>query len=100
MRYFWQSHKNPTFLPPRRGKVGHYTQLVWAETTKIGCGFIEREDPEPEEEKYRFRKVERRVPDKDQWGEMELSYQFQTLVCNYGIGGNTKGLNIYEIARG
>ena len=22
------------------GKVGHYTQIVWAETHKIGCGYI------------------------------------------------------------
>ena len=22
------------------GKVGHYTQIVWAETYKIGCGYI------------------------------------------------------------
>ena len=22
------------------GKVGHYTQIVWAESYKIGCGYI------------------------------------------------------------
>ena len=26
-------------LPP----IGHYTQIVWAETTKIGCGFMTNE---------------------------------------------------------
>ena len=35
--------KNNVPINPRTGKpkmVGHYTQLVWADTYKIGCGFI------------------------------------------------------------
>ena len=35
--------KNDVPINPRTGKpkmVGHYTQLVWADTYKIGCGFI------------------------------------------------------------
>ena len=37
------STKNNVPINPRTGKpkmVGHYTQLVWADTFKIGCGFI------------------------------------------------------------
>ena len=37
------STKNNVPINPRTGNpkmVGHYTQLVWADTYKIGCGFI------------------------------------------------------------
>jgi hypothetical protein len=27
-------------------KVGHYTQVVWAKTQKVGCGFIQANNPE------------------------------------------------------
>ena len=26
------------------GEIGHYTQLVWAKTTKVGCGFMKNYD--------------------------------------------------------
>merc|ERR1712038_40375 len=44
------------------GTTGHYTQLVWAETMEIGCGYIA-------------------YSHKTDWYK-------QVLVCNYGIGGN------------
>ena len=25
------------------GVIGHYTQVVWAETAEVGCGFIKRD---------------------------------------------------------
>nr|XP_012222954.1 PREDICTED: LOW QUALITY PROTEIN: venom allergen 3-like [Linepithema humile] len=50
--------------------VGHYTQLVWAETTKIGCGCI------------KFRR--------DGWNN-------NLFICNYGPAGNVIGQSIYKI---
>ena len=48
----------------RRGRVcGHYTQLVWKRTERIGCAA-------------------------HRCGRLEYPY---TLVCNYGPGGNTGG---------
>ncbi|XP_071648379.1 venom allergen 3-like [Temnothorax longispinosus] len=50
--------------------TGHYTQVVWANTTTIGCGLINYN-----------------------------SYGWNTkyLVCNYGPSGNWIGQKIYEI---
>ncbi|CAK9795288.1 Venom allergen 3 [Anthophora plagiata] len=49
--------------------VGHYTQLVWAKTNRIGCGKI--------------------VYQMDQWKRYYV-------VCNYGPGGNFMGEPIYQ----
>nr|2VZN_A Chain A, VENOM ALLERGEN 3 [Solenopsis invicta]2VZN_B Chain B, VENOM ALLERGEN 3 [Solenopsis invicta] len=54
-------------------KVGHYTQIVWAKTTKIGCGRIMFKEP-------------------DNWTK-------HYLVCNYGPAGNVLGAPIYEIKK-
>ena len=51
-------------------KVGHYTQMVWAETYKIGCGFI--------------------MYNKGEWYK-------KILVCDYGPGGNVVGGEMYKI---
>lgn len=50
--------------------IGHYTQLVWATTDKIGCGLTQ----------YR-----------DEDGDL-----VNNLVCNYGEGGNVSGKPIYK----
>ena len=52
--------------------TGHYTQMVWAETSKIGCGSIS-------------------------WTEGRFIKQF--LVCNYGPAGNTLRRPMYEIGK-
>jgi len=50
--------------------TGHYTQLVWAESSEIGCGLTQFEDK--------------------RW--------FATfIVCNYAKGGNLAGGNMYTI---
>ncbi|XP_017886304.1 venom allergen 3-like [Ceratina calcarata] len=54
------------------GQVAHYTQIVWANTDRIGCGKIEYNMPH------------------SPWTTLYL-------VCNYGPGGNIIDEPIYEI---
>ncbi|XP_023246572.1 venom allergen 3-like [Copidosoma floridanum] len=49
--------------------VGHYTQMVWSKTNKIGCGAVRYYD-----------------------GDRKTLY----LVCNYGPGGNMYGEKVYD----
>jgi len=60
--------------------VGHYTQLVWATTSRLGCGFVMWEAPEG-------------------WtspGGKWFKAYYKYTVCNYGPGGNMLGAPIYE----
>ncbi|XP_043468726.1 venom allergen 5-like [Leptopilina heterotoma] len=53
-------------------KTGHYTQMLWAQTTRIGCGYV----------------------------NYEKNGQYNVyLVCNYGPSGNVRGGKVYEIRR-
>jgi len=53
--------------------AGHYTQVVWAESAEVGCGMTYYDD--------------------DGW--------FATLiVCNYAVGGNMVGGNMYTVGAG
>ncbi|KAL3280249.1 hypothetical protein HHI36_017744 [Cryptolaemus montrouzieri] len=57
----------PTFTPG----TGHYTQVVWANTDNVGCGYT-----------YFIK---------------EGKFKYQKLyVCNYGPGGNIIGQNPYK----
>jgi len=58
------------------GEIGHYTQLVWAETQYIGCGAIYYKTSNPSFASYPYTK---------------------TLVCNYYPPGNWLGVPVYEI---
>ena len=53
-------------------KYGHYSQVVWAKTTKIGCGFVEYMN-----------------------GNKDTVF----FVCNYGPSGNFPNQKVYEIRR-
>ena len=54
--------------------VGHYTQLVWGPTSRIGCG-----------------KVINR-PKLSKWGS-------QIFVCNYGLAGNLLRSEMYKVGK-
>ncbi|XP_057340105.1 venom allergen 5-like [Microplitis mediator] len=58
---------NPT---PGGPTITHYSQLIWGNTTRIGCGLVRH---------YTF-------------GEMYRTH----LVCNYGAKGNWIGEHVYE----
>ncbi|KAH8382080.1 hypothetical protein KR009_001668 [Drosophila setifemur] len=53
-------------------KTGHYSQLVWGETSLVGCGYAEYKDSSKYNKLY---------------------------VCNYGPGGNVVGYNPYEVGK-
>lgn len=55
------------------GVIGHYTQLVWAETEFIGCGLINYRDQ----------------------NQPDISFRY-TLVCNYFPSGNWLGEPVYN----
>ena len=50
--------------------TGHYTQVVWADTFKVGCGFTAYRAPNGWHNKY--------------------------YVCNYGPAGNIIGGSMYQ----
>nr|CAD7196128.1 unnamed protein product [Timema douglasi] len=53
-------------------KSGHYSQLVWAETYLVGCGYV--------------------IFQENVW----IKYM---LVCNYGPAGNYEGASVYKVGR-
>lgn len=57
--------------------VGHYTQLVWADSLELGCAIVRYTTPNIHPKEY---------PPK--WNHV-------ILVCNYGPGGNYLGQEVY-----
>ncbi|KAF5284730.1 hypothetical protein FQR65_LT13432 [Abscondita terminalis] len=55
-------------------KVGHYTQMVWADTHKLGCAAVHYTTNQP---------------DGSKWYEL-------LFVCNYAPGGNYIGMPVYK----
>lgn len=54
--------------------VGHYTQMVWADTSEIGCAVTYYTT-----------------------NSSDATWHHFLLVCNYGPGGNYLGLPLYEV---
>jgi len=54
--------------------TGHYTQLVWADTDKLGCANVYFNDT----------------------SHTSIPYYKNLVVCNYAIGGNILGGSIYS----
>jgi len=55
------------------GVVGHFTQVAWANTHRIGCGYIEFYGSQP----------------------LGSNYYNRYYVCNYATGGNWRGQSVY-----
>ncbi|XP_043468656.1 venom allergen 5-like [Leptopilina heterotoma] len=64
---------NPNQIKPFRftGETGHYSQMLWAASTRVGCGYV---------------------------NYMNGNQNTVLLVCNYGPGGNVIGGTMYERA--
>ena len=41
---FPSANVNPWSTTGATGVTGHYTQVIWGNTKKVGCGFITRRD--------------------------------------------------------
>jgi len=54
--------------------TGHYTQVVWGKTSKVGCGFIAWKSGLQSDAQYPYR---------------------QAFVCNYWVAGNFMGAPLY-----
>ena len=78
--------------------VGHYTTLVWANTTQVGCGFLER-DVEMQGIGQVRPNLLVIIPASPSIPAVILLYLFlvlQYMACNYGPGGNIVGHSIYN----
>lgn len=56
-----------------RTYVGHFTQVVWANTSQVGCGWITYDDPEG-----------------------SVTWHNIHMFCNYVVGGNMNGASVFE----
>ncbi|XP_054257272.1 venom allergen 5-like [Macrosteles quadrilineatus] len=59
-------------------ETGHYTQVVWADTDRIGCGYIEQDKTMFFTYVYEF-------------------YQPVRMKCNYAVSGNWVGMPVYKV---
>ena len=74
-----QWYKEVVYYPQNTAKepVGHYTQVVWADTSRVGCGVIAQ---------YSL----------NEYGE-NAHWLRHDLVCDYYTPGNYKGASPYKI---
>ncbi|XP_075539756.1 uncharacterized protein LOC142574593 [Dermacentor variabilis] len=62
----------PKFAPVKDAKIGHFTQIIWAKTLYVGCGYVY----------YRV--------------DGALYPHMKQYTCNYGPSGNYMGQPIYQ----
>lgn len=72
-KQFLQSDRKTCTANPKNIPCGHYTQMVWKNTTEVGCGIIRKSNSFTEDSKGK------------------ASY----LVCIYNPGGNIDGVAAY-----
>lgn len=80
-------------------KVGHYTQMIWADTDTLGCAVASYTSPNP-------RSAIKQEPTKQfhpVYGEIIIlpakinkKWHHLLLVCNYSPGGNYLGAPLYD----
>ena len=75
----WYSIASNTCTAPRGEACGHYTQVVWADTTHLGCAEAECKNVRFGDDVVETAKI-----------------QF----CNYGPGGNIQGQKPYVVGDG
>merc|ERR1712020_452603 len=64
-----KSFSSNNALTGATGVIGHYTQVVWAESHEVGCGYMT---------------------------SVKGTNFESVLVCNYGPGGNFRGKPVYQ----
>ncbi|VEN64642.1 unnamed protein product [Callosobruchus maculatus] len=74
LRSWSNEAKNYRYGGPVNGQNGHFTQMIWADSEFIGCGYTHFKSNDP---KWRYKKL---------------------YVCNYGPGGNIQGRPPYQRA--
>nr|AII97806.1 BLTX434 [Nephila pilipes] len=72
--YFSQNDIDP-FKPPSQSEYRHFSQLAWAKSFRVGCGYV----------LYKESNV-----------FMDETYT-RLYICNYGPAGNVYGSKVYEI---
>ena len=76
MTFICKEHKFSIIYSSSVHGTGHYTQVVWAETNQVGCGYV-----------Y-FKTM------------VKGGWWYKTLiVCNFWPAGNVRGQAMYEVGK-
>lgn len=68
---------SPGSTTDQRKEIGHFAQMIWAETTRVGCGILECVTAIPQSGKTYY-------------------YHNTAFICNYWTGGTVVGWSIYN----
>ncbi|KAF2886690.1 hypothetical protein ILUMI_19482 [Ignelater luminosus] len=71
VQHWFNEHKDYHYPENSKSETGHYTQVAWADSEYVGCGYTSYENGD--------------------------GYQYKKLyVCNYGPGGNIRDIPPYQ----